>query len=47
MESKGTRARQPVQQSSEIDWGEGRSECTNHCNERIVEHSVATQDIET
>ena len=40
-------ARQPVQQPSESDRGEDRSESTNHCDERIVEHSVATQDIET
>ena len=46
-QSRGTTARQPVQQPSELDWGEGRSESTNHCNESIVEHSVATQDIET
>ena len=43
-ESRGTRARQPVQQPSELDWGEGGSESwsTNHCDESIVEHSVAT-----
>ena len=46
----GTTARQqPVQQPSELDWGEGGSESgtKNHCDESIVEHSVATQDIET
>jgi hypothetical protein len=49
-QSRGTTARQPVllQQPSELDWGEGGSESgTNHCDERIVEHSVAVQDIET
>ena len=45
--SRGTTARQPVQQPSELDRGEDRSESTNHCDERIVENSVATQDIET
>ena len=34
-----------------LDWGECGSESeswsTNHCDESIVEHSVATQDIET
>ena len=36
-----------LQQPSELDWGEGGSESTIDCNERIVEHSLATQDIET
>ena len=47
--SRATTARQPVQQPSELDWGEGGSESgtNNHCDESIVEHSVATQDIET
>jgi hypothetical protein len=42
-------ARQPVQQPSELDWGECGSEnwSTNHGDESIVEHSVATQEIET
>ena len=43
--SRGTTARQPVQQPSELDWGrEGGSESgtNNHCDENIVEHSVAT-----
>ena len=46
---RGTTARQPVQQPSELDWGEGGSESgtNNHCDESIVEHSIATQDIET
>ena len=47
----GTTARQPVlQQPSELDWGEAGSESswsTNHCDESIVEHSVATQDMES
>jgi hypothetical protein len=31
-----------------LDWGEGGSGSgTNHCDESIVEHSVATQDIES
>ena len=36
-------------ENSELDWGEGGSESgtKNHCDESIVEHSVATQDIET
>ena len=43
-QSRGTTARQPVQQPSELDWGEGGSESgtNNHCDESIVEHSVAT-----
>ena len=48
--SRETTARQePVQQPSELDWGECGSEngTKNHCNESIVEHSLATQDIET
>ena len=47
--SRGTTARQPVQQPSELDWGECGSEnwSTNHGDESIVEHSVATQEIET
>ena len=48
---RGTTARQPalLQQPSELDWGEGGSESgtNNHCNESIVEHSVATKDIES
>ncbi len=39
-----------LQQPSELDWGEGGSESswsTNHCDDSIVENSVATQDIES
>ena len=48
-QSRGTTVRQSVQQQSELDRGEGGSESgtNNHCDESIVEHSVATQDIET
>ena len=52
-QSRGTTARQPalLQQPSELDWGECGSESeswsTNHCDESIVEHFVATQDIES
>ena len=47
---QGTTARQPVlQPASELDWWECGSEIgtNNHCDESIVEHSVATQDKET
>jgi len=46
---QGTRARQSIQQPSELDWGKGGSESgtNNHCDESIVEYSVATQDIKT
>jgi hypothetical protein len=49
-QSRGTTAMQPIQQPSELDWGDGGSESswsTNHSDERIVEHSVATQGIES
>ena len=49
--SRGTTAGQPVQQPSELDWGEWGTESeswnTNHCYESIVEHSVANQDVKT
>jgi hypothetical protein len=43
---QGNKGKKATSKPSELDWGEGGSESTNHCDESIVENSVATQDIE-